>query len=131
VRGECGKPINDPLETRAIREVFGAHADRLAVSSTKLLHGHALGTTGAMEAVCTILALRNGLLPPTANFTVPDSDCNLDVVPNRARQAQVRSCEPGRSAGFSRRSARLDKPILHALGEYHLDAVSGAECNRG
>jgi nodulation protein E len=84
-----GTPINDPLETRAIREVFGTHADRLAVSSTKSLHGHALGATGAMEAVCTILALKNGLLPPTANFTVPDPDCNLDVVPNSARPAQV------------------------------------------
>jgi nodulation protein E len=84
-----GTLINDPLETRAIRDLFGAHADRLAVSSTKSLHGHTLGATGAMEAVCTVLALRNGLLPPTANFTVPDPDCNLDVVPNRARMAQV------------------------------------------
>ncbi|MGA8438730.1 MAG: beta-ketoacyl-[acyl-carrier-protein] synthase family protein [Candidatus Sulfotelmatobacter sp.] len=84
-----GTLINDPLETRAIRELFGAHADRLAVSSTKSLHGHALGATGAMEAVCTVLALENGLLPPTANFTVPDPNCNLDVVPNRARLAQV------------------------------------------
>ncbi|MGA2645446.1 MAG: beta-ketoacyl-[acyl-carrier-protein] synthase family protein [Candidatus Sulfotelmatobacter sp.] len=84
-----GTLINDPLETRAIRDLFGAHADRLAVSSTKSLHGHTLGATGAMEAVCTVLALRNGLLPPTANFTVPDPDCNLDVVPNRARPAQV------------------------------------------
>jgi nodulation protein E len=84
-----GTQINDPLETRAIRELFGAHADRLAVSSTKSLHGHSLGATGAMEAVCTVLALKNGLLPPTANFTEPDPDCNLDVVPNRARPAQV------------------------------------------
>ena len=74
-----GTLVNDPLETRAIRELFGAHADRLAVSSTKSLHGHALGATGAMEAVCTVLALENGLLPPTANFTAPDPDCNLDV----------------------------------------------------
>jgi len=84
-----GTLINDPLETRAIRELFGAHADRVAVSSTKSLHGHALGATGAMEAVCTILALQNGLLPPTANFTATDPDCNLDVVPNHARPAQV------------------------------------------
>jgi nodulation protein E len=84
-----GTLINDPLETRAIRELFGAHADRLAVSSTKSLHGHALGATGAMEAVCTILALQNGLLPPTANFTASDPDCNLDVVPNQARPAKV------------------------------------------
>lgn len=84
-----GTVVNDPLETRAIRELFGAHADRLAVSSTKSLHGHSLGATGAMEAICTILALKNGLLPPTANFTAPDPDCDLDVVPNRTRPAQV------------------------------------------
>jgi nodulation protein E len=84
-----GTLINDPLETRAIRELFGAQADRVAVSSTKSLHGHALGATGAMEAVCTILALQNGLLPPTANFTASDPDCNLDVVPNHARPVQV------------------------------------------
>jgi len=84
-----GTQINDALETRAIRELFGAHADRLAVSSTKSLHGHALGATGALEAICTILALKNGVLPPTANFTDPDPDCNLDVVPNHARPAHV------------------------------------------
>jgi len=84
-----GTPINDLIETRAIRELFGAHAERLAVSSTKSLHGHALGATGAIEAVCTILALKNGILPPTANFTVADPDCDLDVVPNRARPAKV------------------------------------------
>jgi nodulation protein E len=85
-----GTQINDSMETRAIRELFGTHADRLPVSSTKSLHGHALGATGAMEAVCTILALKNGLLPPTANFTAPDPECDLDVVPNHARPTQVR-----------------------------------------
>lgn len=84
-----GTLLNDAMETRAIRELFGTHADRLAVSSTKSLHGHALGATGAMEAVCTILALKNGILPPTANFTEADPDCNLDVVPNHARPTQV------------------------------------------
>jgi nodulation protein E len=84
-----GTQINDLQETRAIHELFGTHAERLAVSSTKSLHGHALGATGAMEAVCTILALRNGLLPPTANFTVADPECDLDVVPNHPRPAQV------------------------------------------
>jgi nodulation protein E len=85
-----GTLVNDSTETRAIRELFGAHADRLAVSSTKSLHGHALGATGAMEAVCTVLALKNGLLPPTANFIAPDLDCNLDIVPNVARPAKVK-----------------------------------------
>jgi len=85
-----GTLINDSVEARAIHELFGVHAKQLAVSSTKSLHGHALGATGAMEAVCTVLALKNGILPPTANFTAPDPDCNLDVVPNRARPAQVK-----------------------------------------
>jgi nodulation protein E len=76
---------NDSVEARAIREVFGAHADRLAVSSTKSMHGHALGAAGALEAVATVLALENGILPPTANFIAPDPECDLDVVPDRAR----------------------------------------------
>jgi nodulation protein E len=84
-----GTAANDVTEARAIREVFGAAAAGLAVSSTKSMHGHALGAAGAIEAVATVLALRHGVLPPTANFTEPDPDCDLDVVPNRARPAVV------------------------------------------
>lgn len=84
-----GTPGNDPMESRAIHEVFGTHANQLAVSSTKSMHGHALGAAGALEAVATILALREGILPPTANFTAPDPECNLDVIPHRARPAKV------------------------------------------
>jgi nodulation protein E len=84
-----GTQANDPTETTAIRAVFGAHADRLAVSSTKSMHGHALGAAGAIEALGTILALRDGFFPPTANFNQPDPECNLDVVPNAARQGQA------------------------------------------
>ncbi|MGH9773767.1 MAG: beta-ketoacyl-[acyl-carrier-protein] synthase family protein [Candidatus Acidiferrales bacterium] len=80
---------NDPTECRAIRQVFGAHADRIAVSSTKSMHGHALGAAGALEAVATILALHHRILPPTANFTAPDPECDLDVVPNSSRRADV------------------------------------------
>lgn len=80
---------NDSTETTAIRKVFGAHADRLAVSSTKSMHGHALGAAGALEAVATALALHCGILPPTANFTEPDPACDLDVIPNMARRAEV------------------------------------------
>ena len=80
---------NDSTETRAIVDVFGAHARSLAVSSTKSLHGHALGAAGALEAVATLLALHHGVLPPTAHFTTPDPECDLDVVPNRAREARV------------------------------------------
>lgn len=84
-----GTPGNDPVESRAIREVFGAHADKLAVSSTKSLHGHALGAAGALEAVATVLALHHGILPPTANFTERDPECDLDFIPNKPRAAQV------------------------------------------
>jgi nodulation protein E len=82
-------PANDPTETAAIRSVFGAHAGRLAISSTKSMHGHALGASAAMECVATALALRDGVLPPTANYSQPDPECDLDVIPNRARTAQV------------------------------------------
>jgi len=84
-----GTPANDPTETAAIRAVFGAHADRLAVSSTKSMHGHALGASAALECLATALALRDGLLPPTANYREPDPECDLDVIPNQARAAQV------------------------------------------
>lgn len=82
-------PANDATETEAIRKVFGAHADRLAVSSTKSMHGHTLGAAGAIEAAATLLALQHGILPPTANYREPDPACDLDVIPNQARPAQV------------------------------------------
>lgn len=80
---------NDAAETIAIRKVFGEHTARLAVSSTKSMHGHTLGAAGAIEAAATLLALRHRVLPPTANFTEPDPACDLDVIPNAARRAQV------------------------------------------
>jgi nodulation protein E len=84
-----GTQANDATETRAIRQVFGCHAGRMAVSSTKSMHGHALGAAGALEAAATVLALHNGILPPTANFSMPDEECDLDIVPNEARPAGV------------------------------------------
>jgi len=84
-----GTVANDVTETAAIRSVFGAHADKLAVSSTKSMHGHALGAAAALECLATVLALRHGILPPTANYTQPDPECDLDVIPNQSRQAQV------------------------------------------
>ena len=80
-----GTPSNDAVEARAIHQVFGAHAARLPVSSTKSMHGHALGATGALEALATVAALEDGIVPPTVNFTERDPECDLDIVANRAR----------------------------------------------
>jgi 3-oxoacyl-[acyl-carrier-protein] synthase II len=83
-------PLNDATETRAIRTAFGEHADRLAVSSNKSMIGHTLGAAGAMSALAAVLAIRDGVMPPTINYETPDPDCDLDYVPNVARNADVR-----------------------------------------
>ncbi len=80
---------NDVAETQALRLIFGSGLERIPVSSTKSMHGHALGAAGALEATAAVLALKQGLLPPTANFRERDPDCDLDVIPNEARPAQV------------------------------------------
>jgi 3-oxoacyl-[acyl-carrier-protein] synthase II len=90
-------PYNDKTETLAIKQVFGDHARRLAVSSTKSMTGHLLGAAGGIEAVVTVLALQQGILPPTINYETPDPDCDLDYVPNVARKTEV---ETAISNGF-------------------------------
>jgi 3-oxoacyl-[acyl-carrier-protein] synthase II len=82
--------FNDRDETAAIKTVFGEHAYKLAVSSTKSMSGHMVGAAGAMETSLTALALRNGILPPTINYEYPDPECDLDYVPNTARKADIR-----------------------------------------
>ena len=82
-------PLGDLAETRAIKQVFGDHAYRLAVSSTKSVTGHCFGAAGAIEAMMCALALRDGILPPTINYRTPDPECDLDYVPNEARRVQV------------------------------------------
>jgi 3-oxoacyl-[acyl-carrier-protein] synthase II len=83
-------PLNDATETKAIREAFGAHADKLAVSSNKSMIGHTLGAAGAMSALAAALSIREGLIPPTINYETADPECDLDYVPNVARQAPVK-----------------------------------------
>jgi 3-oxoacyl-[acyl-carrier-protein] synthase II len=82
-------PLGDAAETKAIKDVFGAHAYNLAVSSTKSMTGHTFGAAGAIEAIMCVLALHEGKLPPTINYREPDPDCDLDYVPNEAREVQV------------------------------------------
>jgi 3-oxoacyl-[acyl-carrier-protein] synthase II len=81
--------FGDELETVAIKTVFGDHAYKLAVSSTKSMTGHLLGAAGGVEAVISVLAMDRGILPPTINLENPDPECDLDYIPNEARQKQV------------------------------------------
>jgi 3-oxoacyl-[acyl-carrier-protein] synthase II len=83
-------PIGDPAESKAIEKAFGEHATRMGVSSTKSMHGHALGAAGGIEGVATVLAVAEDIMPPTINYEFPDQECTLDYVPNVARHAPVR-----------------------------------------
>src|SRR6185295_14785104 len=85
-----GTPLNDRAETAAIKDAFGDHARKLAISSTKAMHGHLMGGAGALEAIAAIQTIRTGIIPPTINYSEPDPDCDLDYVPNVARRADVR-----------------------------------------
>jgi 3-oxoacyl-[acyl-carrier-protein] synthase II len=91
VNAHATSTMADRIETIAIKQVFGAHARRLAVSSTKSMTGHLLGAAGGVEAVFSILAIHRGVLPPTINQDVPDPECDLDYIPNAARRADVRT----------------------------------------
>ena len=99
-------PAGDVLEVQAIKSVFSAHARRLAVSSTKSMTGHLLGAAGAIEAIATVLALQQGILPPTMNLETPDPECDLDFVPNQAREQQV-DIALSNSFGFGGHNATL------------------------
>ena len=98
--------LGDVAETKAIKAVFGDHAYKLAVSSTKSVHGHLLGAAGAIEAAACILALDRGLLPPTINLDDQDPECDLDYVPNKARKANVKVALSN-SFGFGGHNATL------------------------
>jgi nodulation protein E len=101
-----GTMANDGTETRAIRQLFAAHAERLAISSTKSMHGHALGAAGALEAFATLMALAEGILPPTINYNEADPACDLDVIPNLARQRKIH-CALSNSFAFGGLNAVL------------------------
>lgn len=98
--------INDKYETMAIKQAFGDHAYRLAVSSTKSMTGHLLGAAGGIEAIAMALALKEQILPPTINYEHPDPDCDLDYVPNEARQANIRVALSN-SLGFGGHNATI------------------------
>ena len=85
-----GTAANDKTECAAVADVFGAHADQLMISSTKSMHGHLIGATGAVELLACIMALRDGIIAPTIGYEEPDPECALDVVPNEAREASVK-----------------------------------------
>ena len=86
-----GTKVNDVMETQALHQVFGEHAEKLMVSSTKSMHGHPLGAAGALELVATVLALKNGIIPATANFTEAGEGCDLDYVPNQVREKKIKT----------------------------------------
>lgn len=98
--------FNDLYETMAIKRVFGDHAKKLMVSSTKSMTGHLLGAAGGVEAVFTLLAMEKGIVPPTINYQNPDPDCDLDYVPNTARNASI-NCALSNSFGFGGTNATL------------------------
>jgi 3-oxoacyl-[acyl-carrier-protein] synthase II len=98
--------LNDKIETAAVRRVFGAHADKLAVSSTKSMVGHLLGASGAMELAACAMSIKNSVVHPTINYETPDPECDLDYVPNEAREMKV-DCAISNSLGFGGHNTSL------------------------
>jgi 3-oxoacyl-[acyl-carrier-protein] synthase II len=82
-------PLNDAAETKAVKTVFGDYAYKVAISSTKSMTGHLLGAAGGIESIATVLTIKNGVVHPTINYEYPDPECDLDYVPNEAREAKV------------------------------------------
>ena len=86
-----GTRLNDATETQIVKQAFGEHARKVSISSSKSMHGHIMGATGAVELVATLMALHKGVIPPTANYTEPDPECDLDYTPNTARERHIRA----------------------------------------
>ena len=112
--------LNDVIETRAIKTVFGAHASRLMVSSTKSMTGHLLGAAGGLEAVVCVKALESGIVPPTINLDEPDPECDLDYVPHEAREVGITTAMSN-SFGFGGHNATL---IFRRIEEAQADPAS-------
>jgi len=106
-------PFNDLYETMGLKSVFGAHASKLMVSSTKSMTGHMLGAAGGAEAVFSALAISRGVVPPTINYEEPDPECDLDYVPNEPREANV-TMALSNSFGFGGTNASL---VFRKVGE--------------
>lgn len=99
-------PYNDKYETIAVKEVFGEHAYKLAISSTKSMTGHLLGAAGGVEAIYTVLAIKDGVMPPTTNYETPDPECDLDYVVNQARKRDINGALSN-SLGFGGHNATI------------------------
>jgi 3-oxoacyl-[acyl-carrier-protein] synthase II len=106
-------PINDRMESAAVKSVFGQHAYRIPISSTKSMTGHLIGAAGALEAAICALVIQQGIIPPTINLTHPDPDCDLDYVPDKARKAEV-NATLSNSFGFGGRNSAL---VLRRFGD--------------
>jgi len=100
-------PLNDKYETKAIKDLFGKYTDDLMVSSTKSMTGHLLGAAGGIETVITALTLKNGIIPPTINYEEVDPECDLDYVPNQAREVDNLKAAMTNSFGFGGQNACL------------------------
>jgi len=100
-------PVNDKTETEAIKQVFGDHAWKLAISSTKSVTGHLLGAAGGVEAIASVQAIRHRVLPPTINYETPDPECDLDYVPNQPREVKKLEFALSNSFGFGGQNACL------------------------
>jgi nodulation protein E len=116
-----GTRVNDAAETAVIKAAFGDHASRLVISATKAMHGHAMGASGALEAIATVLAVETGTVPPTINYTVPDPECDLDYAPLDARRVDIQSAVSNSFAFGGLNAVLVVKAVNKARSDYEAD----------